>query len=232
MANIQYFEALGDYGSFYDFFDEDTLHFTSRSSTLAVVKDDNGNTMIFKGTGFKFKDGLPIGGTVTGGSFIDAHSDKLATASGLHLSAKDLLGSFNTIGLSGLLSKLISGYDKITGTALSDDLQGGAGKDVIKGLNGDDMLDGGTGNDTLTGGKGTDFFEFHKGYGRDTITDFDAVGGGIKQDYIGVLKSEYAKMKIVDSGKDVDLIFGNGDHLILKNVDHHDISSKDFILWS
>ena len=48
----------------------------------------------------------------------------------------------------------------------------------INGTAGADVLFGGTGNDLLTGGAGKDTFVISKGYGSDTITDFQAGAGG------------------------------------------------------
>jgi Ca2+-binding RTX toxin-like protein len=49
---------------------------------------------------------------------------------------------------------------------------------VIVGTSGSDILFGGTGNDLLTGGAGSDIFAISKGYGSDTISDFQAGVGG------------------------------------------------------
>src|SRR5471030_1697765 len=49
---------------------------------------------------------------------------------------------------------------------------------VINGTSGADILFGGTGNDLLTGGGGSDLFVVSKGYGSDTISDFQAGIGG------------------------------------------------------
>src|SRR5260370_26344961 len=49
---------------------------------------------------------------------------------------------------------------------------------VITGTSGADVLFGGTGNDLLTGGGGSDVFVVSKGYGSDTISDFQAGAGG------------------------------------------------------
>src|SRR6266404_4944552 len=49
---------------------------------------------------------------------------------------------------------------------------------VITGTSGTDTLFGGTGNDLLTGGGGSDVFVVSKGYGSDTISDFQAGAGG------------------------------------------------------
>ncbi|TYO61580.1 family 16 glycosylhydrolase [Bradyrhizobium hipponense] len=49
---------------------------------------------------------------------------------------------------------------------------------TISGTAGADVLFGGSGNDLLTGGAGQDTFVISKGYGSDTITDFQAGVGG------------------------------------------------------
>src|ERR1700721_408630 len=49
---------------------------------------------------------------------------------------------------------------------------------VINGTSGVDILFGGTGNDLLTGGGGSDVFVISKGYGSDTVSDFQAGAGG------------------------------------------------------
>jgi len=49
---------------------------------------------------------------------------------------------------------------------------------IIVGTSGSDILFGGTGNDLLTGGAGSDIFAISKGYGSDTISDFQAGAGG------------------------------------------------------
>ncbi|WP_162551116.1 calcium-binding protein [Paenibacillus tepidiphilus] len=75
----------------------------------------------------------------------------------------------------------------LTGTANNDQLTGGAGQDTLSGGAGDDVLDGGAGNDTLYGGdrydssytraNGNDTYLFGRGYGQDTITDYDGTEG-------------------------------------------------------
>lgn len=97
-----------------------------------------------------------------------------------------------------------SGNDVVVGANFSDVIFGGTGNDHIYGLDGRDVLfgggnngkqnykdqgrdtiDGGGGNDTinggggsdvLTGGGGSDIFVFDRGFGADTVTDFDVAG--------------------------------------------------------
>ncbi|MGE4326645.1 MAG: calcium-binding protein [Pseudodonghicola sp.] len=54
-----------------------------------------------------------------------------------------------------------------------DKLFGKSGNDTLIGGVGGDILDGGKGKDRLTGGSDADAFIFSKGYGKDTITDFE-----------------------------------------------------------
>ena len=47
------------------------------------------------------------------------------------------------------------------------------GNDSITGSAGDDVLDGGMGNDLLVGGAGSDSYLFGRGYGLDTVKDYN-----------------------------------------------------------
>ena len=76
-----------------------------------------------------------------------------------------------------------SGHDLIDGGDGKDFLLGGVGDDTLLGQNGDDTLDGrgdrdvlngGGGADLLSGGGAADTFIFQDGWGKDTITDFNA----------------------------------------------------------
>ena len=78
--------------------------------------------------------------------------------------------------------------DTLTGTAAADVLKGLGGNDVLSGAAGDDVLDGGTGNDVLRGGiagytaksgAGNDTYLFARGYGQDSVYDFDDTAGNL-----------------------------------------------------
>jgi Ca2+-binding RTX toxin-like protein len=108
---------------------------------------------------------------------------------------------------------------------------GDAANNSITGNAGANTLDGGKGIDTLEGNAGADIFHFVKGDGRDTILDFDAAGRG--QDHIDLddygTNLKYKNLDIEKLGKhDVDIDFGHGDHLILKDVSIKDIDASDF----
>ncbi len=81
-----------------------------------------------------------------------------------------------------------SGLDTMIGTVDADVLMGLGGNDILSGGAGDDVLDGGAGNDTLHGGvsgyfagagAGSDTYVFGRGYGQDTIYDYNATPGSV-----------------------------------------------------
>jgi len=65
------------------------------------------------------------------------------------------------------------GVDELQGGNGNDKLYGGADDDILYGQNGDDTLDGGSGDDVLYGDGDTDTYVFGRGYGKDTIVNFD-----------------------------------------------------------
>ncbi|MBE0484227.1 MAG: hypothetical protein IBX52_12080, partial [Bacterioplanes sp.] len=65
------------------------------------------------------------------------------------------------------------GDDQLYGEAGNDRLYGGAGNDHLFGGDGDDVLVGGEGNDYLEGGAGSDIYLFDRGWGQDTINNYD-----------------------------------------------------------
>ncbi|WP_241090048.1 calcium-binding protein [Pseudomonas viridiflava] len=69
------------------------------------------------------------------------------------------------------------GSDYLTGGEGNDTLTGDAGNDTLYGDSGNDQLDGGTGNDYLTGGDGSDVYRFSRGWGQDSINNYDSSAG-------------------------------------------------------
>jgi len=81
-------------------------------------------------------------------------------------------------------------------------------------LGGNDTLDGGKGRDVLTGGRGQDVFLFKKGYGKDTITDFQDDIDTIRLDD-GLWTGKLNKQQVINKFADVvgdDIIFDFGKH--------------------
>ncbi len=84
-----------------------------------------------------------------------------------------------------------------TGNALGNLITGNSASNTLIGLVGNDTLDGGSGNDVQTGGSGADHFVFTSAVsGLDTITDFNALDGGLAEgdllQFTGLLQGSFA----------------------------------------
>ncbi|MBD9426959.1 calcium-binding protein [Pseudomonas sp. PDM15] len=71
------------------------------------------------------------------------------------------------------------GNDYLYGEDGNDSLNGGEGTDNLSGGNGNDVLDGGVGNDTLNGDAGSDVYRFSRGWGQDTVSNYDTSTGKV-----------------------------------------------------
>ncbi|WP_301335870.1 calcium-binding protein, partial [Variovorax paradoxus] len=93
------------------------------------------------------------------------------------------------------------GNDYLYGNAGNDTLLGGAGADYLHGEAGNDILEGGAGSDSLSGGDGSDTYRFARGWGQDTISNYDVSTG--KTDAIefaaGISASDIAATRWGDS---------------------------------
>ena len=103
----------------------------------------------------------------------------------------------------------------------------------LTGTSGDDILAGAGDDDNLTGGPGNDLFIFTDECGNDVITDFQAAAGSPDADVIDLSAvadwSTYAEVQKNQSGEDtvIDLP-GDGDDIILRNVNVSDLNSDNF----
>jgi Ca2+-binding RTX toxin-like protein len=71
-----------------------------------------------------------------------------------------------------------NGDDGLYGEAGNDALSGGAGRDYLAGGDGNDILDGGAGDDQLSGDTGADSYRFARGYGKDTVNNYETIANG------------------------------------------------------
>jgi Ca2+-binding RTX toxin-like protein len=84
-----------------------------------------------------------------------------------------------------------AGAETLSGGSGEDSIDGGAGDDVISGGAGDDVLQGGSGFDTLTFGDATTGVQVDlaagiaTASGRDTVSGFESVVGGVHADTLG-----------------------------------------------
>lgn len=146
-----------------------------------------GNDVISGGDG----DDVLIGGAgnddLKGGAGIDTASYATATAAVTVDLRKTVAQATGGAG-----SDILTGIESLTGSTLSDRLDGnkagnvligGAGSDTLNGYEGADRLVGGAGQDTLTGGTAADRFVFDASLASkggavfDTITDFNHAQG-------------------------------------------------------
>lgn len=125
--------------------------------------------------------------------------------------------------------------DVIRGDGADNYFRGEGGNDRLSGGAGGDVLNGGAGKDKLTGGADADIFEFVTGFGRDTITDFDARGSDHDiLDLSGVASLDNFQQllddhRIYQSGNSVVINAAKGDVIVLKNVDIADLTASDFL---
>jgi Ca2+-binding RTX toxin-like protein len=123
-------------------------------------------------------------------------------------------------------------YDGKGGT-INGACYGEGGNDILKGGSQTEILSGGTGHDIMTGRGGADVFIFSTGFDADTITDFQASGGGHDSIDLSAMTGFGAfgdlKHHIQQDGTDAVLDFGHGDVLTLHNVDMHDLTAQDFL---
>jgi Ca2+-binding RTX toxin-like protein len=126
-----------------------------------------------------------------------------------------------------------SGRDKIYAGAGNDILRGFGGNDKLVGESGRDRLIGGDGDDVLTGdgtvaGNYKDTFVFGANSGKDIITDFD-VGKDmleISKGLNGIRKASDVLDHAIQKGKSVIINLGDGNKIILKNVDLKDLKKN------
>ncbi|MCU4120722.1 calcium-binding protein, partial [Variovorax sp. N23] len=71
------------------------------------------------------------------------------------------------------------GTDTLSGGTGNDLLQGGSGNDTLYGEAGNDVLVGGMGTDYLSGGEGSDVYRFERGWGQDTVYNYDISAGRV-----------------------------------------------------
>ena len=138
-----------------------------------------------------------------------------------------LMQTFMSDGFYEVENYIFKGNDQIIGTAGSEVLAGFKGRDTILGGKGGDWIEGGRGNDRLTGGPGSDRFDFFAHGGHDVITDFDAIGGGKKQDYLRLSSILDYHEKHTNHG--LLLKFDTGESLLLLDVDKLDKNDVSFL---
>jgi Ca2+-binding RTX toxin-like protein len=206
------------------------LDLVSHTKSKVVFQDsDSGDTVIYKGHDLVVKGNIIVSGNLTGWNLGDADQQAYTVISKFNVDLDDIHAKNTAAFADKVYQTMLSGKDTFTGSSASDFLAGLKGNDTIAGAGGADIIEGGKGNDMLTGGANYDLFNFAKGDGNDTITDFNA-------DNLDVLEHDLIGAKFEDveisatgiGGKDTLIDFGGGSTITLLDVLSTAIDSGDF----
>lgn len=164
MATVTYTKNAPEY--FWDLFSE------GHSYSLAVSSDKKTVTLTFSGVEVGWTKKLVLtgssltisgdkitGGTITGLKALNDKGLDIYTATGLSIRGYN----FRTDNLYEMKGLVLSGDDKVTGTAKGDDIETGAGKDTVNTGLGDDYIKDFMGADIYDGGAGWDELDFSEG---------------------------------------------------------------------
>jgi len=103
--------------------------------------------------------------------------DRISTSVSIALAADQAIEFLSGRGTANLTLVGDQLANSIWGSAGDDTIVGGAGYDILRGKGGADTLTGGADNDILEGGAGADRFNYSRGDGNDTFTDFSGIDG-------------------------------------------------------
>jgi Ca2+-binding RTX toxin-like protein len=118
---------------------------------------------------------------------------------------------------------------KGTGNDLDNYIDGNKGDNRLKGLGGEDYMTGAKGDDILTGGTDADVFNFIRGGGHDTVTDFEAGIDTIDiSAWDGIDSFADLMTNHVKKSGDHLLISSGSDSVLLQNTTKADLSETDF----
>ncbi|MCA1992353.1 MAG: esterase-like activity of phytase family protein [Coleofasciculus sp. S288] len=121
-----------------------------------------------------------------------------------------------------------SGKDTIYASEGNNTIYGGFGNDTIYSGSGNDWIDGGTGKDTIWLGGGQDIVVLAKGFGVDTINNFQ--DGQTKLGLAGGLTFAELKISQVTGATLIELVSSGEDLARLSWVQASNITESDFVI--
>jgi Ca2+-binding RTX toxin-like protein len=180
--------------TFYSFAGNDIINANGGNDTVYagdgadIVNAGDGNDTIFGDAGNDIINGNVGDDTAYGGAGADIlngsdGNDILYGDAGIDILNGDAGNDTLYGGADNDTINASTGNDTVFGDAGNDIINGDAGIDALNGGDGADTINGGTENDTLTGaagndlmngGAGNDTFVFAAGFGKDTISGFQA----------------------------------------------------------
>ena len=137
--------------------------------------------------------------------------------------SSDKNDEISTISSKNFTINAKGGDDVITTNGGDDYIDGGSGNDVISSGSGDDILIGGMGNNTLNGGGGNDTYIFERGFGNDTIINYNPDLYTDTVEFKGINKDELT-FKQIDS----NLVIGFKDSNIKDSLTIKDFYKLDY----
>jgi len=120
-----------------------------------------------------------------------------------------------------------AGDDILSGTNVSDRIDGGAGDDTLIGGEGDDTLTGGTGADLLQGGVGNDVYVLNSGDGQDTIQDSGVLDANLIQFGPDILRED---VSYEWDGTTLIVNFGASDAVRIPDFDRAGVNGSQVIV--
>jgi Ca2+-binding RTX toxin-like protein len=227
MSKIRYTDLMPRReGLFYDY-DNTGYVAIEKNSHEATYRCDTGYRITIEGKDFHYHGNVISKGTVESVHMTDKHGNDLMVVTDLPVSASVISHDLVDKSLNSLIFHAFGGNDTWTGSDGDDAIYAYDGNDKLYGGDGSDALLGNHGRDKLWGGDGTDYFFIQRTYGKDTVMDFHVTGGDGVQDVVGV-NGDYT---LRQRGDDTIVSIGNGDVLVLKNVDMSDLTADNFYVF-
>ena len=116
------------------------------------------------------------------------------------------------------------------GNGLANSLTGNGEGNYLLGGGSDDRIDGRGGNDVLFGEDGADRFIFGVGGGGDVIGDFTRGSDLIDISAFGFTSLAQVQSRFVQDGNIGAILLGNGDLIVLHNVQMAQLTAADFVI--
>jgi Ca2+-binding RTX toxin-like protein len=233
MAKIVYtnlaLEGFAAIRTMSDMFRAETRSGAAQEGDEVVFTDTRGHKLVFQGEGLVYNGSVFTGGTVKTILITNGDDEDYVRATKVNRDAVDLYTALDSDDFTDTMFTQVVNTGKDTYVSSDDGplVSAGKGNDTMIGGDGRDGLSGNKGNDRLTGGGDSDFFVFSKRDGKDVITDFDARGGGLEQDYIFTTEAMIEGAEFRKSGKNTLIDFAGKDEILLLNVKPNQVDESD-----
>ncbi|MDP2810165.1 MAG: putative Ig domain-containing protein [Rhodocyclaceae bacterium] len=176
---------------------------SAAGETEGILDSDGNDTVLFEGIS---PEGLTLGKTDDGQYLVIRYGDNDTLA---------IQG-----GLSGAIETFRFGDTSLTWEELASrgfDIGGSAGNDNLTGTAYEDRITGGTGNDVLAGSLGDDTYFFNAGDGWDTVIDREGANAIVLGPGLAAANMTVSQGLGDDGQRYLDLDFGNGDILSIRD---------------